>query len=118
MCKSNYSQNLNSIYSLSIIPTEPKLITNSKVVKVSESKKVHLIYLIFCIASKQAMKVLEDKRFYLIYLLVYVVSKQAVKVSRGRRVCLAYLVVCITELYCKILKRRKVFLIYLIFHSK
>lgn len=48
----NYSQNFSDVYFISMVITQPKLIAKDRGIKVSESRKVHLIYLVFYIANK------------------------------------------------------------------
>lgn len=65
-----------------MVTIQSKIILNNRVVKISKNKRICLIYLVFCIASKQVVKAPEDKRFHLTYLLAYTINKQVVKVPR------------------------------------
>lgn len=62
------------------------------------------------------MKLLEVGRFRLACLIACIASKKAIKVPEDRRVYLASLVVYTNELCCKVLKGKRVHLIYLVFY--
>lgn len=68
---------------MSIVIIQLKLIVNGKTMKVSKDRRVYLIYLVFCIATKQDVKAPEGRRFCLTYLIACAVSKQAVKVPKS-----------------------------------
>lgn len=74
-----------------MVITQLKLTLNSKTFKVSEDRRISLIYLIFC--TEQALKVPEDKKFCLVYLIACIANKQAIKLLRAKKLYMAYFIV-------------------------